>query len=87
MRQQSADSQSQRQDNLVQDTEVRGDLIFAPVEVGTKIETQIVQVSAAKVTQQPLIKSSPYQGLKRFNLTGYRYALRRTATGDRTTRS
>jgi WD40 repeat protein len=68
MHQQSADSQSQRQDNLVQDTEVRGDLIFAPVEVGTKIETQIVQVSAAKVTQQPLIKSSPYQGLKRFNL-------------------
>jgi hypothetical protein len=58
----------QKQDNLVKDTNVSGDLIFAPVQIGTKIETQIVQISVAKVTQQPLIKNSPYQGLKRFNL-------------------
>jgi WD40 repeat protein len=62
------DRQSQKQDNLVKDTNVSGDLIFAPVQIGTKIETQIVQISVAKVTQQPLIKNSPYQGLKRFNL-------------------
>ena len=60
--------QSQEQDNLIKDTNVSGDLIFAPVQIGTKIETQIVQISVAKVTQQPLIKNSPYQGLKRFNL-------------------
>jgi WD40 repeat protein len=62
------DRQSQEQDNLIKDTNVSGDLIFAPVQIGTKIETQIVQISVAKVTQQPLIKNSPYQGLKRFNL-------------------
>lgn len=59
--------QSQGQENLIKDTNVRGDLIFAPVQIGTKIETQIVQISVAKVTQQQLIKTSPYQGLKRFN--------------------
>ena len=70
MNQQSPDSQSQRQDNLVKVkyANVSGDLIFAPVQIGTKIETQIVQISVAKVTQQPLIKTSPYRGLKRFNL-------------------
>ncbi len=62
------DSQYQEQDNLIKDTNVSGDLIFAPVQIGTKIETQIVQISVAKVTQQPLIKKSPYQGLERFNL-------------------
>ena len=40
---------------------------FAPVQIGTKIETQIIQVSVEKITQQPLIKASPYKGLKRFN--------------------
>src|SRR4028119_390613 len=60
--------QSQEQDNFIKDTNISGDLIFAPVQIGTKIETQIVQISVAKVTQQPLIKNSPYQGLKRFNL-------------------
>jgi hypothetical protein len=62
------DNQYQEQDNLIKDTNVSGDLIFAPVQIGTKIETQIVQISVAKVTQQPLIKDSPYQGLKRFNV-------------------
>ena len=68
MSQSIPDHQSQEQDNLIKDTNVSGDLIFAPVQIGTKIETQIVQISVAKVTQQPLIKNSPYQGLKRFNL-------------------
>jgi len=68
MSQSIPDRQSQEQDNLIKDTNVSGDLIFAPVQIGTKIETQIVQISVAKVTQQPLIKNSPYQGLKRFNV-------------------
>lgn len=62
------DSPSQEQDNLIKDVHVSGNLVFAPVQIGTKIETQIVQISVAKVTQQPLIKTSPYQGLKRFNV-------------------
>ena len=68
MSQSIPDRQSQEQDNLIKDTNVSGDLIFAPVQIGTKIETQIVQISVSKVTQQPLIKNSPYQGLKRFNV-------------------
>ncbi|MCU0546074.1 MAG: WD40 repeat domain-containing protein [Oscillatoriaceae cyanobacterium Prado104] len=67
MNQPIPDPQSQAQSNLIQDTNFRGDLIFAPVQIGTKIETQIVQISVAKVTQQQLIKTSPYQGLKKFN--------------------
>jgi hypothetical protein len=61
------DSQYQEQDNLIKDTNVSGDLIIAPVQIGTKIETQTVQISVAKGTQQPLTMKSPYRGLKRFN--------------------
>ena len=67
MNQPNLDSQSQRQENLVKDTKVSRDLIFAPVQIGTKIETQIIQISVAKVRQRQLIKASPYQGLQRFN--------------------
>lgn len=67
MNQSNQENSSQQQDNLVRDTNISGDLIFAPVQIGTRIETQIVQISVAKVTQQPLIINSPYQGLKRFN--------------------
>ena len=67
MNQPVSDHQSQEQDNLIQNTSVSGNLTFAPVQIGTQIETQIIQISAAKITQQELIKSSPYQGLKRFN--------------------
>lgn len=67
MSQSIPDRQSQEQDNLIKDTNVSGDLIIAPVQIGTKIETQTVQISDAKGTQQPLIKDSPYRGLKRFN--------------------
>lgn len=73
MSQPNPDRQSQEQDNLIKNTNVSGDLIFAPVQIGTKIETQIVQISAEKVTQQPLIKTSPYQGLKRFNFKDREY--------------
>jgi len=68
MSQSIPDRQFQEQDNLIKNTNVSGNLTFAPVQIGTKIETQIVQISASKVTQQPLIKSSPYKGLKRFNV-------------------
>ena len=68
MSQSTPDHQSHEQDNFIKDTTVGRDLVFAPVQIGTKIETQIVQISVAKVTQQPLNKNSPYQGLKRFNL-------------------
>ncbi len=68
MSQLNPEHQSQLQDNLLKDTTVSGDLIFAPEQIGTKIETQILQISVAKVTQQPLIINSPYQGLKRFNV-------------------
>ena len=68
MKQQILNGHSQEQDNLVKDANVGRDLTFAPVQIGTKIETQIIQTSATEVTQQPLIKTSPYQGLKRFNL-------------------
>ncbi|MFP4221403.1 MAG: hypothetical protein ACLFSH_12585 [Phormidium sp.] len=67
MNQPNSDNLSQAQDNVIQETTVGRDLVFAPVQIGTKIETQIVQVSVAKVTQQPLIKASPYKGLDRFN--------------------
>jgi WD40 repeat protein/energy-coupling factor transporter ATP-binding protein EcfA2 len=59
--------QSQQQENIVTQTNVSGDLIFAPQQIETYIETQVVEISAQKVTQQPLIKTSPYKGLKRFN--------------------
>ena len=68
MNQGRPENQSQIQENLVQDAKVGGDLTFAPVKIGTKIETQIIQTSVTEVTQQELIKTSPYQGLKRFNL-------------------
>ena len=68
MNQPNLDSQSQRQENLVKDTNVGRDLIFAPVQAEKYIETEIIQISVAKVTQRQLIKASPYQGLKRFNL-------------------
>lgn len=73
MNQQSPGEQSQIQDNLVKDTNVRGDLNFAPVQVGTKIETQIIQISSKKVIKRELIKASPYKGLKRFNFGDREY--------------
>jgi energy-coupling factor transporter ATP-binding protein EcfA2 len=58
------------QDNLVHNNSIGGDLVFAPVQI---IETQIVEISAVKVTQQELKLDSPYQGLKRFNIKDREY--------------
>ncbi|BAY87949.1 WD-40 repeat protein (plasmid) [Calothrix parasitica NIES-267] len=69
----SPEHKSQKQDNLVKDATVGGDLIFAPQQIDTYIETQIVEISVDKITQQPLIKISPYKGLKRFNLGDREY--------------
>lgn len=67
MSQSILDSQSQEQNSVIKDTNVSGDLTYAPVQIGTKIETLIVESSLEKVTQRELNKKSPYQGLKRFN--------------------
>lgn len=67
------DRQSQQQDNLVKDSSAGRDLIFAPVQIGTKIETKTIYVSGEKITQQLLIKASPYKGLKRFNFGDREY--------------
>lgn len=73
MRQPTPDRQSQEQDSLIKGTNVGGDLNFAPVQIGTKIETQIIQVLVEKVTKRELIKASPYKGLKRFNFGDREY--------------
>ncbi|HEY8269338.1 MAG TPA: AAA family ATPase [Pseudobdellovibrionaceae bacterium] len=62
------DHQSQEQNSVIKDTNISGDLTFAPVQIGTKIETLIVESSLEKITQRKLNENSPYQGLKRFNL-------------------
>ena len=79
MSQPSPEHKSQKQDNLVKDATVGGDLIFAPQQIDTYIETQIVEISVDKITQQPLIKTSPYKGLKRFNLGDREYFFGRDA--------
>ena len=68
MNQEISKSQAETQDNLVKGADVGRDLTFAPVQIGTKIETQIIQGSIREIIQKPLIKKSPYQGLRRFNL-------------------
>jgi tetratricopeptide (TPR) repeat protein len=62
MSQSIPDSQSQTQDNLIKDTKVIGDLIFAPVQIGT----QIVQISITEIKTRQLITTSPYKGLSPF---------------------
>lgn len=70
MTQENIGKSPQAQKNIVEDIQF-GDGVntfnFAPVQIDTQIETQIIQISVAKVTQQALIKASPYKGLKRFN--------------------
>ena len=57
--------------NQLGDVNVQGgdgtSFTFAPVQIGTKVETQIIQISAERITQRTLNKSSPYKGLKRYN--------------------
>ena len=60
---------SQSQENVLQDINIQGSsniITFAPTQ-NTVIETQVIQISVQKVTQQQLIKASPYKGLNRFN--------------------
>ena len=61
------------QENFVKDNIVSRDLIFAPIQAEQYIETQIIEISAEKITQQPLIKASPYKGLKIFNFRDREY--------------
>ncbi len=79
MSQSNPERKSQKQENLVKDTNIGGDFTFAPQQIETYIETQIVEISAEKVTQKPLIKSSPYKGLKRFNFRDREYFFGRDA--------
>jgi WD40 repeat protein len=70
MSQSEPEQPSQRQENIVQGIQFGdggGTFTFAPVQIGTQIETQIIQIATEKVTQRELIKASPYKGLKRFN--------------------
>ena len=48
-------------------------------QIYTYIKTQIVEISVDKITQQPLIKASPYKGLRRFNLGDREYFFGRDA--------
>ena len=73
------EGKSQTQENVVKDNTIGGNLTFAPQQIETYIETQIVEISAEKVTQQKLIKSSPYKGLKRFNFGDREYFFGRDA--------
>lgn len=61
-------SKSQSQGNVVKNINVSGDFTFTPVQIGTEIQTQIIQMSAPQVTQKPFIKASPYQGMRKFNV-------------------
>ena len=79
MSQPNPERKSQKQENIVRDTTVSGNFTFAPQQIETYIETQIVEISAEKVTQQSLIKSSPYKGLKRFNFGDREYFFGRDA--------
>jgi energy-coupling factor transporter ATP-binding protein EcfA2 len=71
MNQSIPDRQSQEQDNLIKDTNVGRDLTYAPVQIGTKIDTQTIiqQITRTEVTQRELVKNSPYKGLERFNFS------------------
>ncbi|MEM9153361.1 MAG: ATP-binding protein, partial [Cyanobacteria bacterium P01_F01_bin.3] len=78
--------QSQSQENVISNIHFGdGDnsFTFAPVQIGTQIQTQIIQVPVEKVLQQELIKASPYQGLRRFNTKdSSRFFGRATAIAD-----
>ncbi|GEM_PF-6155852 len=76
MNQPNPEDKSQKQENKVKGNTVGGNLIFSPTQI---IKTQIIEISAEKVTQQTLIKTSPYKGLKRFNLADREYFFGRDA--------
>jgi len=66
---QGINPRSQTQENVLQGVNIQGSsnvITFAPTQ-NIVVETQVIQISALKVTQQQLIKVSPYKGLNRFN--------------------
>ena len=79
MSQPNPEHKSQKQENIIKDITVGGDLTFAPQQIETYIKTQIVEISAEKVTQKKLDKSSPYKGLKKFNQRDRKYFFGRDA--------
>ena len=73
---------SQNMGNALGNVNIRGDsssFTFAPVQIGTQIQTQIIQISAEMITQRELNKSSPYKGLQRFNFSDREYFFGRDA--------
>ena len=79
MSQQNLERKSQEQINKVKGNIAGGDFVFAPQQIETYIETQILEISAEKVIQKELIKSSPYKGLKKFNQSDRAYFFGRDA--------
>ena len=57
---------SQNQTSQLENINVSGDFTYAPSQHYTI--TNIIQVSVEEITKRTLIKSSPYKGLKRFNI-------------------
>ena len=78
MNQPNPERKSQEQDNSLEGNNINRDLIFAPQQT-INIETQTVEIGAEKVTEQSLIKASPYKGLKRFNFGDREYFFGRDA--------
>lgn len=63
-------SDKQSQENIAKNIQQTGEhnvINFAPKQIGTNIETQILQVTTEVITQRELNTRSPYKGLKRFN--------------------
>ncbi len=79
MSQPNRERKSQEQKNVFENNQIEGDVNFIPVQIETYIETQVVEISADLVTQQQLIKTSPYKGLKRFNQSDRQYFFGRDA--------
>lgn len=86
------ESSSQAQKNIVENIQQSGEhnvFTFAPVQKVAKIETQInietqiIEISHEQVTKYPLIKASPYKGLKRFNFSDRQYFFGRDKLIDR----
>ncbi|MEB3121598.1 MAG: WD40 repeat domain-containing protein [Snowella sp.] len=75
MSQSTPENPFQEQDNLIKDTNVGGDLNFAPVQVDNQTVNNITnnhyvsQISSeAQIRSSKLIKGSPYLGLEKFDV-------------------
>lgn len=79
---QESDFSSQHMDNVLRNVSIQGNsssFTFSPVQVGTQIQTQIVQISAEWITQREFKRTSPYKGLQRFNFSDRTYFFGRDA--------